>query len=192
MKMVIKGRSAMKGKFKIPILIPIILLIVIGFYCWSIIGKYNKGIPPAEDEVRQLGPGAEERRNRSPENRTFDRREERSRPSPEEIQQRMNEALTRLDLTEQQKQQLENLPVPSSPEQFRQRREELEKILTPEQMERFRRTRGARRDQRMREMMSRLSPQDQHALQERFEQRQAQRGERDGGERREGPPPPPF
>ncbi len=178
----IKQCSKNRGKISpfVFLLIPVVL--VIGWYCWSIYDKYQGGIEPPR-------PQSEPRRQanadvpRGEPGRRDGGREQRGRPSPEQMRERMKEMFEELNLTEEQKQQIEKIQPPTNKEDFRQVRQKMEEILTEEQQEQLRQRMRRGKQGKRGEVMSRLSPEDQQALQARFERRM---GRRPRGDREEG------
>jgi Spy/CpxP family protein refolding chaperone len=139
-------------------------VVFLGWYGWSRMAPYRRGLTAPEQQTAasqpQFGP-----------------------PSPEEREQRMAEMMGQLDLTEQQKKQIEALgtPEPGTGSGSGQRREQMARILTPEQMAKFDGGRSQRMQQKLGESKRYLSPQDYQTMKERMERRKQQGGEFRGG-----------
>jgi len=135
-------------------------VVFLGWYGWSRMAPYRRGLAAPEEKADasqpQFGP-----------------------PPPEEREERMAQMMNELDLTEEQKKQIEALgtPEPGSGAGSGQRREQMARILTPEQMVKFDAGRGQRMQQKLGESKRYLSPEGYQTVKERMERRQAQGGQ---------------
>jgi Spy/CpxP family protein refolding chaperone len=118
------------------------------------------------------------------------------RPNRAEMEQRFQEMADRAGVTEEQRQQIEALGPPPSPDATREERrahfDSVREILTPEQREQMREEMGQRMRERLSRDLERLPEDQRERFLRRLEERMAERGGRGGpGGGRGFPPPPP-
>ncbi|MCX7014496.1 MAG: hypothetical protein NTW86_18425 [Candidatus Sumerlaeota bacterium] len=133
-------------------------VILLAWYAWNRLTPYRRGLPADEAQTSASQPAF-------------------GPPSPEEREERMAGMMNQLNLSEEQKRQIEALGPPQPDAGPGQRREQMARILTSEQLAKFDGGRSQRMQQKLAESKRYLSPQGYQELKERMERRYEQGGE---------------
>ncbi len=161
-----------KGKSPLLWAILIAIVLVVGAYCWNLVSRYNRGIPEKptvheaqkEDEIAAFG------------SKDTEQQFAMNRISPEEINRIRNEILSKVDLTDDQKERIQKMQIPRTREQIQQGLQEFATFMSPEQIQVFRSAIRATVDEKIEEVMKRLSTEDQESFKKRIEQRRKELG----------------
>ena len=179
---------------KLGIVVLIAAMVGMGYYGWTTYSRYTHGLPPNQNQTPgAMGPGG-------PRMNAAGARP--GPPSPEQRRERMNQMMRELNLSGEQRAQMDKLwegPPPDSREARQERRQTMEQILTPEQQQQARQMMRQGMQRRLDRARQTLSPKDFATLERRIQDRMDGRrggggfGGRGGGGGRggQGGPPPP-